>query len=249
MVAGQTNQSGKPTGTDYVMPQMSGSYGSVQHARNGDPAFGDPLAPGEVDRWGSHSYSTSPIGAWAPRLRMFPGGTPDPGRTLNEPLYDYRPDPLDQPPGHWWTGRGPGHDGLARTRNNEFIDADGLPLRRDPGYAGDKRAAPDHRRTPPPETRKTQEMSPHRYVYTRAFDQRVKHHLTGEHFSLADHRRTYPVFGMVPVVSRRNTYRADPAPWDTGIVDVPIGQPYSGSSGEIPVQGGHINGTRTFRLG
>jgi hypothetical protein len=42
------------------------------------------------------------------------------------------------------------------------------------------------------------------------------------HFSMADHRRTYDVLGMAPVQSRRNTYRADPAPWDANVVDMPV---------------------------
>jgi hypothetical protein len=36
---------------------------------------------------------------------------------------------------------------------------------------------------------------------------------------MADHRREYPILGMAPVNSRRNTYRVEPTPWDINIVD------------------------------
>jgi hypothetical protein len=56
--------------------------------------------------------------------------------------------------------------------------------------------------------------------YTRPFDQVVRRRFTGDHFSMADHRRDYPIFQMTPVNQRRNTFRLEPAPWDTNLVDM-----------------------------
>lgn len=54
------------------------------------------------------------------------------------------------------------------------------------------------------------------------FDQGTNRRLNGNHFSMADMRREYPIGGMVPAaISRRNTYRLDPLPHDLGIVDMP----------------------------
>lgn len=83
-----------------------------------------------------------------------------------------------------------------------------------------------------PETRPTQQLNPHQYTFTRPYDQFNRTHdgdpLTGTarqfngfHFSMADHRRTYPIGGMSPVPTRRNTYRVEPTPWDVNVVDMP----------------------------
>jgi hypothetical protein len=55
--------------------------------------------------------------------------------------------------------------------------------------------------------------------YQRPFDKNSPSRLTGDHFSMADHRRDYKIFEATPVNKRRNTFRLDPAPWDTNIVD------------------------------
>ena len=243
---GQLNQSGVPIGNDYVMPSSVIGQGAAQNTKTQDPAYFG-YADG-TDRWGGHSYSKSPIGAWAPVLRMFPGGTPDPGRTMNEPLYQSRPDG-GEPPNNYWTGRGRGHDNKARTNHQEYVRGHEWDSTEPPGYNTGKRAAADSRRTPPAESRDTMHFSPHRYVYTRAFDQRMSHSLNGAHFSMADHRRTYPIYGMTPVVSRRNTYRADPAPWDTGIVDMPADSPYYTGGGEVLAPNNTVGHNRSFRLG
>lgn len=59
------------------------------------------------------------------------------------------------------------------------------------------------------------------------------------HFSMADHRRTYPILGMKPQGRvGTNTYRAQPRPWDENLF--------------IPPQAGQntggIAGNRTWRL-
>ena len=62
--------------------------------------------------------------------------------------------------------------------------------------------------------------TPHNlYSFTRPFDQHAEREFNGSHFSMADHRREYPILGMAPVNSRRNTYRVEPTPWDINIVD------------------------------
>lgn len=59
------------------------------------------------------------------------------------------------------------------------------------------------------------------YSFTRPFDQHSAREMTGDHFSMADHRRNYEIGGMKPAPSRRNTYRLEPTPWDSDIIDMP----------------------------
>lgn len=60
-----------------------------------------------------------------------------------------------------------------------------------------------------------------------------------QHFSLADHRRTYKIFGMVPRGGIGvNTYRAEPKPWDENLYHAP-------RAGEVPAR---IGGNRSYRL-
>jgi len=58
----------------------------------------------------------------------------------------------------------------------------------------------------------TRAMGPNTYAFTRRW---TRPQSTGVHFSMADHRRTYPVGGMKPTGRiGNNTFRLDPAPWD-----------------------------------
>ena len=188
----------------------------------GNSAFAVPTegtdAPGWLD---------SPTGAYAPRLDSVPGGTPDPMRGRTLPTRDYRPDPRHAPT-YFWTGpHGPGVDYLQR-HGEEFLDADGIEATRPTA----RPQARNPREIPPPEPRPTNRLSPHNFLFTRPFAQDTERYYTGEHFSMADHRRTYPILGMNPPPYRRNTYRSEPVPWDTDIVDRPAPQP-SYSPGRI----------------
>jgi len=162
----------------------------------------------------------SPSGGWSAVLRQFAGGTPDPMRVQQLQQRDYRPTPLTDPPEQWWLrpGFGPGYEKQRYHTSLEDVDADGWELTR--GSPNQKRAAPDIKRTPPPENRITQQMSPANYSYTRPFDQTIAHSFNSVHFSMADHRRDYKPFAQNTSPTRRNTYRIDPVPWDTDIVDM-----------------------------
>jgi hypothetical protein len=97
---------------------------------------------------------------------------------------------------------------------------------------GDKRWADNPRRNPPAEPRVTSRLSQNTWSFTRFFDQLNRtfddeptsgsaRRFNGIHFSMADHRRNYEIYGMRPVSSRRNTYRIEPTPWDIDVVDMP----------------------------
>lgn len=229
MVAGRTSQTGSFRGETnaYAAPGAAVQGAPYDSAYGGVPAYRAPATTEE------NGFMDSPGGAWAPTLRSFPGGVPDPHRTMASPQRDYRPTPYNREPEGWWTGLGgPGREKQLRHNGQEFVDADGRELRREVGGPG-KRAAPDSRRTPPAEGRVTQQMSPSFYTFTRPFDQHLARQFNGEHFSMADHRRTYPVLGMQPVHGRRNTYRVDPPPWDTGMTDYPDNTPYYTGQGQV----------------
>lgn len=154
---------------------------------------------------------------WAPRsLRPSSVETPSAQRLRTIPRYDYRPNPVR--PAEEWYGRN-AQDEFDR-HSVEHQDADGWTESK--GIASsDRRWTPNPRSTPPDESRLTQQMAPSSYQFTRPFDQHSARQLNGSHFSMADHRRNYEILGMAPVTSRRNTYRIEPTPWDTDIVDLP----------------------------
>lgn len=65
----------------------------------------------------------------------------------------------------------------------------------------------------------TDSSHPELYSFIRPFNQETERDFNGDHFSMADHKREYDIYGMQPVYQRRNTYRTEPAQWDTNIVD------------------------------
>jgi hypothetical protein len=243
MLPWRTNKSGQRQNNRYAAPDVPvGSYLS-----SGVP--GEPSYVNDVTATESGGYHNSPTGAWAPGLTQQPGGYPDPHRTQQLDTKDYRPTPLTSAPERWWLGpKGPGAEEQGRHTAIEHVDADGWTMQR-PVW-GAKRAAPDPRRTPPPETRLTQSMSPSRYWFTRPFDQHAARRLNGLHFSMADHRRDYPIMGMQPVTARRNTYRLDPPPHDIDIVDEPAVSSFDTTPNqrlqqvELP-----LSSNRSWRLG
>ncbi len=198
-----------------------------------NPAFAIPTDGGD-----GPGYMDSPSGAWTQQLRGQPGDTPDPMRGQQFPTRWYGPDPAHAPEYFWTGNRGPGTEMMQR-HGVEFQDADGIEV-----TVGRRPMAPDPRWVPTPEPRWTNRLSPHNYVFTRPWDQDIERSYTGAHFSMADHRRTYPILGMAPSPYRRNTYRTDPTPWDTDRTDMPA-PVVSTSPGRIvaydipPAGGGH----------
>lgn len=68
---------------------------------------------------------------------------------------------------------------------------------------------------------------------------------TGEHLSMADHRRKYEIYGMAPRGDVGvNTYRLDPKPWDTNLHYNPV--PIEPENGANNIGG--IAGNRSYRL-
>lgn len=173
-----------------------------------NPAYAVPT-PG-------HDWMESPSGSWTTHLHDVPGNTPDPSRMRSIARRDFRPEP-EVPPDYFWSGvRGPGRERLYR-HGVEFQDADGWMATLPAVHP----QAPNPRNFPPAEPRPTSRLAPRTYTFTRPFGQETERWFNGNHFSMADHRRRYPILGMAPFVRRRNTYRADPPPWDADFVDAP----------------------------
>lgn len=92
-------------------------------------------------------------------------------------------------------------------------------------------------------SRPTAHASPTQHLFMRPWD--MPPPLTGEHFSMADHRRLYEIFGMVPRGGIGvNTYRVDPKPWDANLHYAPTPRPTDIGSESSPIFGGN----RSFRL-
>lgn len=177
------------------------------------------------------NYPTSGFG-WAPILNATPTATPDSERLRITPIHDYRPDPK-QPSDNasLWTGL----DADRKWRYGvEFQDADGWQETKT-GFGfpnpsqGANRFARNPRELPPKEPRPTSELAPRSYIFERPFmtgqPGMGQRSLNGNHFSMADHRRRYPILGMKaprrPGYGTRNTYRIEPPPWDADLVDKP----------------------------
>lgn len=173
---------------------------------------------------------------WSAHPAMQPGNTPDPYRLGNQPLREHYPNGGD-PPEEYYGGLDA--EKKARHSVEKQIADEGWQENKayagypDP-YAGADRWAHNPRRIPPKESRVTQLLSPANYSFTRPFGWGLpklsrKPNATGEHFSMADHRRNYEILGMQPPRQWRNTYRLDPIPWDQNVVDVPVTvQPQNG---------------------
>lgn len=215
-------------GNPYAAPEVRiGDYVNRSHAPN--YRYSDSSARDD-------GYVDNPSEDYAPHLTPGADGTPDARRMQRIPLYQYRA-PADAPPENWWNGpRGPGQESVARHKSQETVDGDGWTMVRGVNYETLHRSAPDPRRTPPAESRVTAQMAPTTYSYTRPFNQDTEKYLNGNHFSMADHRRNYEIYGMAPINTRRNTYRSDPLPWDTNIVDtVPTYQPVDARITQVEV--------------
>lgn len=160
----------------------------------------------------------NPLG-WSPSLRTAPDGLPDSERLGVTPIRDYRGGQPENPPEVFYDQI---DADKAERSSVETVDANGWQEKQGVN-AGETRWAPNPRSVPSPLSRVTQLLSPSSYSFTRPFGTGTPKigakQFTGEHFSMADHRRNYEIHGMQPVRSSRNTYRLDPTPWDIDIVD------------------------------
>lgn len=157
---------------------------------------------------------------WAPSLRLSANGIPDGHRLGNYPTRDY------------YDGT---HSGNVKARSIDADDAKRHSVEKIDanGWEDVKGTVPNENRwsapamsKPVPESRESRH--PRQYSFWRSFgnggygNAKVgARSLNGVHFSMADHKRDYDILGMQPVTSRRNTYRIEPQPWDTDIVDMP----------------------------
>lgn len=194
---------------------------------------------------------------WSPELRMSTVQTPSAQRLGAIPRFQDYPDP-QKPPEVWYDRLDSDEkqrEAVTTTKAVGWSELKGVAV-------GDLRWADNPRRKPPAEPRVTDTMSPANYSFTRPFDQLNRsyggvasgsaRHLNGSHFSMADHRRSYEAVGTMPVRTGRNTYRLEPTPWDTDVVDLPSNSgPDTPSarirSVEVP-SASAAYGTRSYRL-
>lgn len=179
------------------------------------PAMGDYAVADPVD---SARDTVGPEAGWdnsesATVLRVSPTGTPDANRLKRLPVLETRPG-ADGDPVSWWKRFTV--DVLGR-HSVEFQDADGheVAARENP------RMVPRPRPSDTGEPRPLMRMNPSTYRFMRPWGNGIAREFNGVHFSMADHRRDYPIMGMQPPPERRNTYRLEPSAWDAGIVDMP----------------------------
>lgn len=195
---------------------------------------------------------------WGPELRMSTVNTPSAQRLGAIPRFGDYPDP-QKPPEVWYNRLDADEEhreDVTNTVATGWQEQKGLAV-------GDLRWAPNPRLKPPAEPRLTTKLSPANYSFTRPFDQLNRthggdpptgsaRHLNGTHFSMADNMRTYQAVGTMPVKTGRNTYRLEPTPWDTDVVDLPSNSGPDTPSArirsiEVP-SGTAATGSRSYRL-
>lgn len=228
---------GGATPNPYAADNSGGQYANAADYGSPNNAF---AAPGPA----TDAPYTDSFG-WSPSPRISVNGTPDAMRLQDFPVRTMRPGDSDAPEVYYR----PLDADKAHRSSVESVDADGIEI-----LKSEYKRAPDPRWNPPAETRITEKLSPHRYSFTRPFDQGTKgngaRHLNGMHFSMADHRREYEILGMQPIAARRNTYRVDPTPWDADMYDVPdpdtVGTAFQGRFQAVEIPGDY--GNRSFRL-
>jgi len=167
-------------------------------------------------------------------------GTPDAARLGTIPRAE-KYGPHDAAPTPWYRRL---FDELLGRHKVEYQDADGFEAIK--GGSGPKVAA----RPKPgdvPENRPTMRMSPHTYVFTVPPQDGMAREFNGMHFSMADHRREYPILGMEPPNKiRRSTFRLEPEPWDANLVDMPSDAPMPYD--RVPAVDVPPAGNRSWRL-
>ncbi len=167
-------------------------------------------------------------------------GTVDPTRVEELPRHDRRANLRN--PWAWWARM---DEDTAARESVVVQDTNGHTE-----LKGVRSRAPHPLWVPPPEPRPTGSLSPHTYYFERPFDQEIARRLTGAHISLANNMRNYEILVQTPVPHRRNTYRVEPSPWDTDIVDegpsATTGRP-SERLQQPPITSGMV--TRSYRLG
>lgn len=211
-----------------------------------DPSATDPALLAGVAAYavpGPMESAKDPRFGWdnsggATALKESTTGTPDASRMKHAPLFETRPG--EGNPVSWW--RRFTRDTTARY-SVEYQDADGHEVA--PKFL--RRMKPRPVPSDAGETRPTMRMNPHTYVFTRPVEAPMVP-LNGVHFSMADHRRDYPILGMEPPRKiRRNTYRIEPEPWDTNLVDMPAPVDSSPDAGVVAVNVPPA-GNRAWRL-
>lgn len=163
--------------------------------------------------WSGDGYSDSPIQAWSPRPSV------DADRLDLRTRVDTYPNPQD--PNGWYERN---NADIARRESVTSQNSTGWSERK--GGSG-RAVAPRPNPSDTGEPRPTSSMGPNTYFFERPFDARIARRFTGEHFSMADHRRTFDIYGMAPVGRARNTYRIEPGPTDKDITDKPVNGNYA----------------------
>jgi hypothetical protein len=226
------------------VPEYAGQYGNSAD-------FGTPNAAYAAPGMSADAPYNDEFG-WGPKLEIQQQSTPDAQRVQRAKGFWFFPRGHEEEPGPFYESR----DADDKARHGaEYQDTDGHTVQKSWKAVGRN----NPRETPPPETRATSNMSPHSYTFMRPFDQMNRNYanvsigsarqFNGQHFSMADHRREYPILGIKPNHHRRNTYRLDPSPWDADLVDVPESQQMEDVQPQARIISGNVPfPSRSFRL-
>lgn len=175
--------------------------------------------------WNGDGYSDSPIQAYASPPSV------DPDRLDNRTRVDSRANLRDV--FGWWRRKD------ADTAKRESVTSEvstGWAERVNAPNAVVDRPKPSDTGNPRP----TSSQGPNTYFFERPFDATMERQFNGAHFSMADHKRTFEIYGMAAPVRARNTYRIEPGPTDRDITDMPSDDnyvPQYAVTNDVPVSG------------
>lgn len=222
----------------------------IQVRGYGHPAgyVGDTQAPGPIHRPLNAAFTVKYMAfddrppvpeSFAPTLHpegvADPPGTPDPIRLRQAEPPQFASDPK------WDIIRGADQN---RRRSVETTLATGWYTRHDfDPVPFDMDRVPEAVDVPDNPGRPTMRYGPNTYLKMRGDFPPMPPPRTGQHFSLADHRRITQIMGQRPHDRQGvNTYRVEPQPWDTRLV---VGPPTASQSGAV--RASSISGNRSYR--
>lgn len=172
------------------------------------------FAPGKPVEYGHPYPSPGEYGAQPYATRR--GPELPPVSKQDDILIHYLQPPAAKPPQEWYDDRN--QVNIALGRQETFVTKNPI------GSVTNVAAAANPWLSTPVSPRPTSSMSPSNYRFYRPFDQRWNRQLTGVATSLATVGQAYPVGGMQPTRTFRNTFRLAPTARDVENLDLPSKQ-------------------------
>lgn len=224
----KSNASSGVQGNPYGAPD--GTPSAADYPETLDPAYAAPQGGAPITQVGDPYTDPNQLGIGEEQ------------RERQAPIYSYRVDAGD-PEAHY---EGIDRDAVARATAETFTPAQ--QSWQEAPSPTKRFALNPYQASLIPQTRPTETLSPSTYTgLTRDMTGGTPVRMTGEHFSLADHRRMdAEIYGMTPPSRKPSTQRLDTLPWGTNVVNAAPTTVYPNETYNAPVS---PPSSSTYRLG